>query len=309
MTTLAYAGQLHNEGFDGWKNNGFPTFALISRRYLARTLTCSNYLRDWLIAHDFPAEKVGVAKLGIDVNRYDLVSPQQRSQAKRDVLRVDPSTFVIAWSARLDSQKRPLLIAPIISKTLQLSQDQCGNTNVRMFIMGDGQHKAGLTQSILSANLSSHIELLGTAPDVRPVLSASDALLLPTSMEGLSIAVAEAMAMGLAIVGSQVGGFPEQLGGEEGQEDAEGGYLVSLDQSEEHQIVAYAQALTQLICDRSKATSTGQRAAAFVRHTFDQNITLTSFSKEIALARPPKLNYDPTSPVSSAHSCNECYLI
>jgi glycosyltransferase involved in cell wall biosynthesis len=159
-------------------------------------------------------------------------------------------------------------------------------------------------QSILSANLSSHVELLGTAPDVRPVLSASDALLLPTSMEGLSIAVAEAMAMGLAIIGSQVGGFPEQLGGEEGQAEAEGGYLVSLDQNEEQQIADYAQALTQLICDRSKATSTGQRAAAFVRQTFDQNLTLTSFSKEIALAKPPKLNYDPTSPVSSGRSCN-----
>jgi glycosyltransferase involved in cell wall biosynthesis len=60
--------------------------------------------------------------------------------------------------------------------------------------------------------ISDHVHMLGQQPDVIPWYDASDLFILPSRFEGMPIAIMEAMAKGLPVVASAVGGIPEELG-------------------------------------------------------------------------------------------------
>lgn len=84
----------HGQAWDGWKTDGYPSYSLISRRYLSRTLTCSQYLRSYLIRKGYPEERVGVVKLGINTTRYGYTTELERKHIKTNYLRLSERTLV-----------------------------------------------------------------------------------------------------------------------------------------------------------------------------------------------------------------------
>lgn len=72
---------------------------------------------------------------------------------------------------------------------------------------------------VRAAGLEDRVHLLGVRSDVAALLSAADVFLLPSRMEGFPNAIMEAMAGGLPVVASNVGGMPDLV------RHGEGGYL------------------------------------------------------------------------------------
>jgi len=60
-------------------------------------------------------------------------------------------------------------------------------------------------------NLNSVVQFVGTTDDVRPYLEKTDIFLLPSKFEGVPMTLIEAMACGLPIIASKVGGIPDML--------------------------------------------------------------------------------------------------
>jgi glycosyltransferase involved in cell wall biosynthesis len=88
---------------------------------------------------------------------------------------------------------------------------------VRARIVGDGPQRDDLAAEIRRLGLTDDVELLGERDDVRALLASADVFVLPTLSEGLPMSVLEAMAAGLPVVASAVGGVPEAvLDGETG---------------------------------------------------------------------------------------------
>ena len=79
----------------------------------------------------------------------------------------------------------------------------------RLQIVGDGPERAAIEQQITSLNLRNHIELLGERHDVPELLSRAGFFVSATRSEGISLTLLEAMAVGLPIVTTRVGGNPE----------------------------------------------------------------------------------------------------
>lgn len=77
---------------------------------------------------------------------------------------------------------------------------------------GDGEQRAALEQAIVSAGLTGRVHLLGHRWDVADWYDAADIFALPSDMEGMPLAIMEAMAKGLPVVATAVSGIPEQLG-------------------------------------------------------------------------------------------------
>src|SRR5207302_1361596 len=62
---------------------------------------------------------------------------------------------------------------------------------------------------VASLGLGDRFRVLGYVDDAAAVLSASDVFVLASQVEGLPIALLEAMAMGLPVVATSVGGTPQ----------------------------------------------------------------------------------------------------
>src|SRR5262249_38136216 len=78
--------------------------------------------------------------------------------------------------------------------------------DAHLIILGTGSE-----EQALAASQTPHLQLLGARDDVADYLRAADVFVLPSEREGLSNALLEAMATGMACVATAVGGTPEVI--------------------------------------------------------------------------------------------------
>jgi glycosyltransferase involved in cell wall biosynthesis len=124
----------------------------------------------------------------------------------------------------------------------------------RLRIVGDGPDRDAVEAEIRSHGLHDAVELLGERDDVPEILAAADVFVLSSHSEGLPMSVLEAMATGLPVVASAVGGVPEAVA------DRETGLLVA-----PRDPGALGEALDRLVSDaglRVRLGAAGRRRAA-----------------------------------------------
>lgn len=284
------AQYLHNEAYDGWKSGGYPSYSLISQRYLARTLVCSSYLRQYLInaGHSNPS-RIGIVKLGIDLSSSSShpITPTSRQLAKQTMLGLekDSETIVITVVGRLDPQKRPLLIPFIVNELMsKIEQDFI------IVMIGDGDLRYKLERQVRLQKVEDYVQVMGTRNDTNDFLRATDIFLLPSVSEGLSIAVAEAMALGIPILTSRAGALPEQLGEDDSSSSSSrgrglGGILVNHTLIDELDAPLYAEELKRLVEDPHLRNTLGMRGRELVTKGFDWRKTLKGMFEEVGKAR------------------------
>lgn len=120
---------------------------------------------------------------------------------------------------------------------------------ISLRVIGDGPQRDALERTAEGAGVSASVEFLGFLPERRDVyreLAAADVFALPTHGEGFCVAVAEAMAVGLPVVVSDLPIFQEVVG--------PAGVFV-----DRHDPVAIADALAELRDDPESARERGRR--------------------------------------------------
>jgi glycosyltransferase involved in cell wall biosynthesis len=83
--------------------------------------------------------------------------------------------------------------------------------DAEFIVAGDGPLAPALAARARSRGVAHRVSFLGRSDDVSALLAASDIFVLPSRSEALPNAVIEAMAAGLPIVASRVGGIPELI--------------------------------------------------------------------------------------------------
>jgi glycosyltransferase involved in cell wall biosynthesis len=127
-------------------------------------------------------------------------------------------------------------------------------------LVGEGPERERLTALVAARRLGHVVRLVGAVPDARALLADYQFAVLPSHAEGLPNAVLEAMAAGLPVIATRVGGVPEVVA------DGVTGFLVS-----PHDPPALAAAIERLTCDpelRRALGAAGRRAAE--RLTLDE---------------------------------------
>jgi len=127
----------------------------------------------------------------------------------------------------------------------------------QIVIVGDGIERAYLESLITKYNLEENIILAGQIPDAAKYLKAFDIFILPSVKEGLPYALLEAMAAGLPIVATSVGGIPEMI------ENGRDGLLVASKNPEE-----LATAIEKLIDNPTLRETLGQNAKEKIEKEF-----------------------------------------
>jgi glycosyltransferase involved in cell wall biosynthesis len=128
----------------------------------------------------------------------------------------------------------------------------------RAAIAGDGPDRAELERELHGLGLTETVDMLGEVGDVPALLARSSVFVLSTRSEGLPISVIEAMAAGLPVVASSVGGIPELV------VEGETGFLVPAGND-----AALARALEPLLRDPELRRRLGAAARARAFDRFD----------------------------------------
>jgi len=192
-------------------------------------------------------EKISRAKMRVVYNgiNHERFVTAQSKEAVRAELCLPPDITVIACVMRLHYDKGVDFL-PEIAASLP---------GVLFLIIGDGPERPALEQKIAGLRLAERFVLLGWRQDIARLLKSADIFLLPSREESFPQAVLEAMAMGLPVVATEVGGVRELV------ENEATGFVV-----QRGDIAGFVQALARLSGDRSLRASMGQ--ASFERSKF-----------------------------------------
>jgi glycosyltransferase involved in cell wall biosynthesis len=175
------------------------------------------------------------------------VAPDRRAGRPREDVRrelgVPPGACVIAMVGRLVSQKGYDHAVAVAARVL------AAHPHVRVLIAGDGPLRGGIHADIERHGVAAGVRLLGERSDVPDLLGAADIYLSTSRYEGQSNAVMEAMAAGLPVAASAVGGTPELV------QDGVTGLLFAADDTP-----AAVDRLSRLVTDARLRRALGARA-------------------------------------------------
>jgi len=126
-----------------------------------------------------------------------------------------------------------------------------------LVLVGDGPERPRAEALARELGLSDAVRFLGVQLDVRDVLQQADVFLLPSETEGFGLAALEALACGVPVVGSRVGGLPEVVA------DGETGLLCP-----PGDVPGMAAAVLRLLADPELQQRLARAARASVEHTW-----------------------------------------
>ncbi|MGE5359204.1 MAG: glycosyltransferase [Bacteroidales bacterium] len=137
-------------------------------------------------------DRICVVRNGLDLDQLASAPPRRRG-------------YRVITVARLRAEKAHEVLIAAIARVRRAMPE------VTLQIVGDGPREGALRDIVAREALESCVEFLGHRDDVAQLLRASDYFVLPSRIEASPNAALEAMAVGLPVVASDVGGIPEAI--------------------------------------------------------------------------------------------------
>lgn len=191
---------------------------------------------DW----GYPDRKVQVVRNG--VAWADFARDARLGMETRAALGIPGSAFVVGMSTRLSREKG----IDVALKAFKRLREGEGGLDAFLVIAGDGPDRAGLEKLARELGVADGVRFVGFVSRMQAVLSAYDAILFSSRVEGLPLGLLEGMAAGCIAVVTRVSGMPEAV------DEAKGGWVVAAEDP-----LAIAEALRSVL-----ASSSEERARA-----------------------------------------------
>ena len=195
-----------------------------------------------------PAEKLVVIPNGIEMDAF---SHLPSKEAAREILGLPREGLLVGSIGRSQQVKG----FDILIESFQQFASQFHT--VHLIFAGSGPEFAALQSQASRWDHLGQIIFLGNVDDVRPVLAALDIYVQPSRYEGMPNAVLEAMASGLPVVASAVGGIPEIV------QDHVTGVLVP-----PQQVSILTAALKSFLMDANTRMRFGRAGREFIRQYY-----------------------------------------
>ncbi|MEW6358168.1 MAG: glycosyltransferase [Planctomycetota bacterium] len=208
-------------------------------------------VQDACVRSGVAMQKIVLIRNGVDLNRF--------KPGKKDLqgnLQIEGKRRVVGFAGRLVPEKGVSYLIEAIELVSRKLPD------VLLLVAGEGDLRAGLEARYHD---SPHIGFLGHMDDMADFYRVLDVFALPSLWEGLPNAVIEAMACGVAVVATDVGGTGEAV------KDGETGLLVPPRSPRD-----LAEAMQRLLESPSECRRMGDRAREFVEREFGMETMVSS---------------------------------
>lgn len=173
----------------------------VSLRHASRVLTVCHPFAEQMKARGVEASRIRVQHMPI--RRFTL-PPDDAADLRTD-LRLLPETRVILSVGRLSREKGHKDLIAAFSEL----RDQMKDTSLRLVLVGDGPERANLQQLARECDSQDQIVFAGHRDDAKRFYGLASVFALPSYSEGTPNVLLEAMAAGLPVVATRVGGIPE----------------------------------------------------------------------------------------------------
>jgi sugar transferase (PEP-CTERM/EpsH1 system associated) len=204
--------RIHGE--HGWdtvdlhgKNPRYIRLRRFTRAVVSHYIALSRDIQRWLI-DTVRARPEHITQIynGVDTDRFHPAA----DGAREGVLPAGfagPRDVVFGTVGRLEPVKNTLhLIEAFIALA---DRAPALKPRLRLAVVGDGSLRGPILERLAASGLQSQVWLPGARDDIPQVLRALDVFVLPSLNEGISNTILEAMASGLPVVATRVGGNPE----------------------------------------------------------------------------------------------------
>lgn len=170
-----------------------------------RLIGVGGAVRKALIANEgLPADRVEVIYNGVDLSQFAKPADDAWIRVRRE-FGFSENDFVIIQVARLHTLKDHQTALRTLNELRRFVP------RARLLIVGDGDERRCIENTIEELSLTDHVRVAGSRSDVSSLLAASDVFLLTSISEGIPLTIIEAMAAGLPVVSTAVGGIPEMI--------------------------------------------------------------------------------------------------
>ncbi len=216
-----------------------------------RFICVSEEVRQALVhGHGLSPERAITVHNGIDVSGHE--SPREADEIRQS-LHVSSDKIIISLLGRLVWVKG-------IDLFLQAAANLCKtHENVYFLVVGDGPLASALKEQEKELGLQGKCSFTGFQKDIPAILKITDILAIPSHSEGLPMVILEAMACGIPVVGSQIGGIPEMI------EPGTNGFLIPPADAK-----SLAEKLSLLVNDKYLREKMGRAARGKVEESFSE---------------------------------------
>lgn len=228
-------------------------------KYLSKYTDCLITINseDCELAHKkkFRAGKIyKVHGVGVELDKFKAVDADEKARLRAEY-GYDGDTFIMIYPADLSVRKNQ----PMLFDALQKIAEK--NKNVKLLLPGQPIRLEEYKRMVSERGIADNVEFLGYRRDINNLVGLSDLSVASSFQEGLPINIIEAMAMGNAIVATDVRGNNDAV------EDGVNGYLVPVGDSD-----LMAEKILELMNDREKLRTFGENGLDMVKDFSTENV-------------------------------------
>lgn len=240
-----------------------PKHNFLRRRlapFIDRYVPVSDDLQRWLdqVVAIAPG-KIALIKNGVDTERFATQAGDTSASPWQ------AGDFVIGTVARVQDVKHHKGLVQAFIELRALLPQHAGR--LRLSIIGDGPLLPSVKAQVAAAGLDDVVWLPGARSDIAALMHSFSLFALPSLAEGTPVSLLEAMACGLPVVASNVGGIPEVI------QNGEHGSLVPVADS-----TALAAAIARYVEDPALAARHGRAARERIEQRYSMQAMLAAYT-------------------------------
>jgi len=267
----------------GWDQDSAPS--------RVRTFACRRLARrtDHMVSVSAYAAELFAKEIGIEPGRFEIIrngtdpirlpSFAERQSIRRE-LGVNDRAFLIGSVGRLEAIKDYDTLLRSCAEAIRRARAEVG-----LLLVGDGSKRPVLEHLAQELRIADRVRFTGRRSDVVRLLGAMDAFAMTSRREGLNNAILEAMAGGLPVIATAVGGTPELI------EDGVHGRLVP-----PGDVATITSAICGLVCDPALRKRWGSNARLRSLEEFSLSHMLRRYAgmyRRVARAASPAIEPAP----------------